>query len=280
MQSTSLNGFLVCNDQNWLQCLENSYAALRTSWHGEWVGLPTVLAHCIQFLALNESKGSEASMQMLKAAECVAQTIEASFANDGIESEPLYHNRLHFADALTTISLQIAIQSHLSNQSHPEWTACALLACIAHDLGHNGRINQFESELEKHSVQLLRPILDACGVEGVWREWTELCIIRSDFALVQQNNAAVKGTEFDWNLNWLIVFLNESDVMASASSQFGTSMGEALALEWEKIDFVDHKTVATPAGRKGFLKILTFSSPASHALGIQAAIAKEINSIR
>lgn len=280
MRSPSLNGFLVREDVSWLQCLENSYAALRSSWQGQWVGLPTVLAECIQFLGLNDAKASVASMQLLKAADTVAHVIEDSFADDGIAAEPLYHNRLHFADAIATISLQIAIQSHLSKQTHPEWAACALLACIAHDLGHTGRINQFESELEKHSVELLQPILEACGVSGVWREWTERCIIQSDFALVQKNHAAVQGAEFEWDLKWLIVFLNESDVMASASTKFGTSMGEALAREWQKIDFVAHKTVATPAGRKGFLKIISFSSPASKELGIQLAIDQEIQAIQ
>jgi hypothetical protein len=176
--------------------------------------------------------------------------------------------------------LQIAIQSHLSQESNEDWAACALLACIAHDFCHNGRINQFESEIEKHSVDMLRPILEECGVTGVWREWTEQCIIRSDFALVQQNHAAVKDAKFEWDLKWLIVFLNESDVMASASTKFGTGMGEALAREWKKIDFVAHQTVATPAGRKGFLKIITFSSPASKELGIQVTVDQEIKDLQ
>jgi hypothetical protein len=217
--------------------------------------------------------------QMLKAAERVAQEIESSFANDIFQTEPLYHNRLHFADAITTISVQIAIQSHLSQEFNVEWSACALLACMTHDFGHSGRINQFESELEKNSVQLLAPILEECGVSEEWRHWTERCIIQSDFAIVHHNHAAVKGAQFEWDLKWLIVLMNESDVMASASTHFGASMGEALAREWKKIDFVAHKTVATPAGRKGFLKIITFSSPASKELGIQAAIDKEIQTI-
>ena len=150
---------------------------------------------------------------------------------------------------------------------------------MAHDFGHSGRINQFESELEKNSVQLLAPILEECGVSEEWRHWTERCIIQSDFAIVHHNHAAVKGAQFEWDLKWLIVLMNESDVMASASTHFGASMGEALAREWKKIDFVAHKTVATPAGRKGFLKIITFSSPASKELGIQAAIDKEIQTI-
>jgi hypothetical protein len=280
VHSTSLNGFLVRNDDSWLKCLENSYSALRTSWQGEWVGLPVVLSQCVQFLGLNHEAISLPASQMLKAADSVAHQIENSFANDAVEAEPLYHNRLHFADAIATISLQIAIQSHLSQQRNEEWSACALLACIAHDFCHNGRINQFESEIEKHSVDMLRPILDECGVAGVWREWTERCIIRSDFALVQQNHAAVKDATFEWDLKWLIVFLNESDVMASASTKFGTGMGEALAREWKKIDFVAHQTVATPAGRKGFLKIITFSSPASKELGIQIAIDQEIKDLQ
>ena len=280
MQTTPLAGFLVRDEKTWQQCLDNSYAALRASWHGQWIGLPLVLQECVRYLNINERNVSAAASQMLQAAERVAQEIEASFANDIFQTEPLYHNRLHFADAITTVSVQIAIQSQLSKSFDAEWSACALLACIAHDFGHSGRINQFESELEKHSVDLLRPILDECGIEGQWREWTERCIIQSDFALVQQNHAAVQGAPFEWDLKWLIVFLNESDVMASASTVFGTDMGEALAREWKKIDFVAHKTVATPAGRMGFLKIITFSSPASKELGIQAAIEKEIQTIQ
>jgi hypothetical protein len=280
MPTHTLPGFLVCDEKNWFPCLEQSFAALRTSWHGQWVGLPTVLSECVRFLGLKDKVLSAHAEQMLMAADKVAYEIEASFANQGAQSEPSYHNRLHFADAITAISVQIAIQSQLKGESNAEWSACALLACIAHDLGHSGRINQFESEIEKNSVQLLQPMLDACGVAGTWREWTEQCILRSDFALVQKNHVAVQGAAFDWDLKWLIVFLNESDVMASASTQFGTDMGEALAREWEKIDFVAHKTVATPAGRKGFLKIIAFSSPASKELGIALAIEKEINTLQ
>ena len=280
MQLPPLHGYLVRDEQSWLQCLESSYAALRTSWHGEWVGLPLLLKECIRYLGFDQNNLSVPAAQMLKAAERVAQEIETSFANDIFQTEPLYHNRLHFADAITTVSVQIAIQSHLQKEFNPEWSACALLSCMAHDFGHNGRINQFESELEKYAVQLLGPILDECGVAGIWREWTETCILQSDFALVQKNHEAVKDASFEWDLKWLIVFLNESDVMASASTLFGTGMGEALAREWKKIDFVAHKTVATPAGRKGFLKIITFSSPASKELGIQSAIEKEIQTIQ
>lgn len=280
MQATPLFGYLVRDEKSWLQCLENSYAALRSSWQGEWAGLPALLQECIRYLGIDQKNISLPAAQMLKAAERVAQEIEASFANDIFQTEPLYHNRLHFADAITTVSVQIAIQSHLQQDFNAEWSACALLSCMAHDFGHTGRINQFESELEKYAVELLKPILDECGVVGVWRDWTEKCILQSDFALVSKNHEAVKDTAFEWDLKWLTVFLNEADVMASASTHFGIGMGEALAREWKKIDFVAHQTVATPAGRKGFLKILTFSSPASKALGIQTAIEKEIQTIQ
>ena len=280
MPTHSLPGYLVRDEKNWLPCLEQSFAALRTSWHGQWVGLPLVLAECVRFLGLKEGDLSEPAANMLSAAEKVAREIEASFANQTVSTEPCYHNRLHFADAITAISVQIAIQAHLKGETNTEWSACALLACIAHDLGHSGHINQFESEIEKNSVLLLQPVLDACGVKGVWREWAEQCILRSDFALVSKNHAAVQGAVFDWDLKWLIVFLNESDVMASASTAFGTDMGVALAREWEKIDFVAHKTVATAAGRKGFLKILAFSSPASQTLGIQQAVENEIRTLQ
>ena len=279
MQTTPLCGYLDREEKSCLQTLENAYAALRTSWHGDWVGLPLILQECIRYLGIDQKEVSLPAAQMLKAAERVAQEIEASFANDLFLIEPLYHNRLHFADAITTVSVQIAIQSHLKQDFNAEWSACALLSCIAHDFGHNGRINQFESELEKYAVKLLQPILDECGVVGLWRDWTEKCILQSDIALVRKNHEAVKDAIFEWDLKWLVVFLNESDVMASASTNFGLVMGEALASEWRKIDYAAHKTIATPEGRKGFLKIIEFSSPASKELGIQAAIDKEILAI-
>ena len=86
MKATSLNGFLVRDQQNWHQCLENSNDALRCSWHGHWVGLPLVVAECVRFLGLNDQHLSKPAANMLKAAEQVAQEIEIIFAHDGINA--------------------------------------------------------------------------------------------------------------------------------------------------------------------------------------------------
>jgi 2-polyprenyl-3-methyl-5-hydroxy-6-metoxy-1,4-benzoquinol methylase len=74
----------------------------------------------------------------------------------------------------------------------------------------------------------------------------------------------------------LIVFLNEADVMASASDKFGPQLGHSLAEEWRLIDFPAHQSVATDTGRKTFLRQLEFSSAASRLLRINANIAEQL----
>jgi len=153
---------------------------------------------------------------------------------------------------------------------------CALLTCIAHDVVHPGKVNLVESEIEKQSVNFLKPILASHSVPAEWQKVIETAIVRSDFSIVHHNHANVAGQVFQWDLKWLCVLLNEADVMASASAKYGPDLGKSLAREWQLIDFPHHSTVASLEGRKSFLKQLIFSSPASLVLGINERIAEEI----
>ena len=271
--------YLKLKDNHWHECLEDSYGYLRESWLSDWLGMPVILNECLRFLNLHEDKFSKAAGSMLDAAKNVASEIENQTRRLPKFTEPKYHNRLHFADALTSMSIQLAILVELEKKENQDWMACALLTCIAHDFKHPGKVNSIESEIEQHSVNFLRPILSINSVPDEWQKVIESAIIRSDFAITHHNHANVKGENFEWDLKWLSVLLNEADVMASASPKYGPDLGRSLAQEWHLIDFPLHATVASIEGRKLFLKQLLFSSPASMVLGLSERIANEIRSM-
>ena len=271
--------YLNLKEDLWHECLESSYGFLRASWTGNWLGMPFVLIECLRFLNLQENNLSEAGRGMLAAAKSVAYEIEKHAENLSELEEPKYHNRLHFADALTSMSVQLSILVALKKEANQDWMACALLTCIAHDFFHTGKVNLVESEIERQSVNFLKPILKSHSVPDEWRKIIDTVIVRSDFAVVHQNHAHVAGKAFEWNLKWLCVLLNEADVMASASAKFGPELGESLAQEWRLIDFPLHSSVASLEGRKNFLKQLIFSSPSSLVLGLGERISEEVLSI-
>ncbi len=271
--------YLDFKDRLWHACLEESYGFLRKSWRGDWLGMPLVLHECLIFLNLPDNNLSLAAKSMLNAAASVAIEIENQNKNQKTFSEPHYHNRLHFADALTSMVIQLAILVELDEKPDHDWLACALLTCMAHDFFHPGKVNRHASEIEKQSFDFLKPILNIHLVPDEWQKIIETAIVRSDFSIVHKNHAQVTGQKFEWDLKWLCVLLNEADVMASASAKYGPDLGESLAQEWRLIGFMQHTNVASPEARKNFLKNLLFSSPASSVLGWSERISDEIRTM-
>lgn len=268
--------YLKLRKYHWHECLENSYDFLRASWPGNWPGMPFLLLECLRFLDIKNNSLSAVGRSFLGAAQSVAIDIENQALSMQNFKEPEFHNRLHFADALTSMSIQLAILVQLEKKENQDWMLCALLTCIAHDFAHSGKVNLVETEIEIQSVSFLKPILIAHSVPDEWQKVIETAIIRSDFSIVHHNHANVFGLPFQWDLKWLCVLLNEADVMASASAKYGPDLGKSLALEWQAIDFPNHSTVASLEGRKTFLKQLIFSSPSSIVLGIKDKIVDEI----
>jgi len=277
MQASLFNEYLLAENDDWSICLENSFAVLRKSWQSEWVGLPYLLGRCVDFLNLSATSLSSDASQMLLTAKAIAERIEFQCSQSPVETEPKYHNRLHTADVLTSLSTLIFIQSKNQGDLDKDWIACALLAAIAHDFEHPGKVNQFESEIESNTMSQLQPFLLTHQVPSHWCNALEHAILRSDFALVQKNHELIKGKKFQCDQDWLNVYLNEADVMASATTKFGPELGNSLAQEWRMINFSAHQTVSTSTGRKAFLKQLVFSSDASKHLQINSKIALELS---
>lgn len=271
------NDYLNVKDGDWDICLHKSFSFLRQSWPSQWVGLPTLLNRCVDFLNLSTGTLPIDASQMLLTAQAVAKNIEFQSALNASKPEPKYHNRLHTADVLTAISVLIGIQSKIQNKLDTDWVACALLTAIAHDFSHSGNINSYESEIESETIKNLRPFFSTCKVASFWCDAIEHAILNSDFKLVRKNHELVLGKEFKCDQAWLNVFLNEADVLASATVKFGPELSHSLADEWRLIDYPTHKIVATDEGRKEFLKNLEFSSGASRHLQINSKIALELS---
>lgn len=196
MQASLFNEYLLAENDDWSICLEKSFAVLRTSWESEWVGLPYLLIRCVDFLNLSKNLSSDAS-QMLLTAKAISERIEFQCSQSSVEAEPKYHNRLHTADVLTSLSILICIQSKNQGDLDKDWIACALLAAIAHDFEHSGKVNQFESEIESNTMNQLHPFLLTHQVPSHWCKALECAILRSDFALVQKNHERVKDKNFN-----------------------------------------------------------------------------------
>ena len=250
----------------WSACLRASFAYVRQSWQTEWIGLPALLAQCLTFLHIPEHPEDPSVRSLVGTARSVALQIEIEKGCGTDTAEPGYHNRLHFADALTSVALQCHVEALHNKPLDAAWQAALLLVGLAHDFRHPGHINRHPRDIESATVEALLPFLDAAKLTPVWTERITTLILRSDFTMAHENHARVRERAFAWDLDWATVLLNEADIMASASEEFGPALSEALASEWMAIQFPAHATVATQAGRRQFLAGIQFSTHSGRLL--------------
>lgn len=261
---------------DWPLCLATSFGLVRQSWAGQWVGLPYLLERCADFLSLNQSAQTSTTAGLLATARELAVQIEAESACGTAAAEPPYHNRLHFADVLTAITLQVAIEGVQCKVQDGDWQAALLLIALAHDFRHGGGVNAHAAQMEQQAFDALRPLLERHGMAPGWIERIHAVIVRSDFLLVPENHRRVSGQKFDWCTDWATVLLNEADIMASASPTLGPALGHALAAEWARARLPAHVSVATAQGRRDFLKSIAFSSYSAEVLGAPEAVAAQL----
>ena len=252
---------------------------LRSKWPNAWPGLPVVLNACIQRLWPHKRPAvGSTSHKLLQAALAMASHMEnvAREAN----YEPLYHNRLHTADALTAICLLIQALQKKNMMVDNEWAAAFLFAVTSHDVLHPGGANGFLQEFERRSAKEMQYIATPLGIDVVWLQRVRELILRTDPTLVAANHDLVKDTPFEMNLDWACVLINEADILASATSRYGPELGKALAKEWALKNHPLHHVVGTPQGRLQFLSSLRFSSPAAEQFRMTHHVAKQIMSLR
>lgn len=233
-----------------------------------------VLNACVEKHWPHARPVSRDSMAMLDTAIAMAEHME-TFARNS-KYEPHYHNRLHTADALVSLTwLMQALQAQ-GYGVPDDWAACLLLCVTSHDVLHPGGANSYLQEFESQSVEQLKRLATQFGVSEPWLDTASYLILHTDPSLVTANHDKVAHRAFVMNQDWAVVLMNEADILASATKAFGPKLGNALASEWEYRKHPLHALVGTDAGRMQFLSSLRFSTPASKALYLPQEVAQQI----
>ncbi len=201
--------------------------------------------------------------------------------------EPAYHNRLHVADTLvaltlllrTTRGLQNPTEAESEQPSHPEWLA--LLAMLAHDLMHDGRINCQPMAMETRSFQALQPLMGHHQMAEADQVAVEHIILMTDPTLVAQCHQNMAGRQFSIHeLDALVVLVQEADIWVSSLPMLGAQLTQQMSQEWLAHAPERAQALIQPAGRLGFLRHASlFSSPAARELGIHRIRQAQIDAL-
>lgn len=263
---------------NWHDMLIQTLSHLRKAWPTDWPGLPVVLTSCMRQLWPTSLPREHDTAALLNAALVMANRIESITKTAAYE--PCYHNRLHTADALVSVCCMLQALRNTGHHVPNEWAACLLLAVTSHDALHPGGANSYLQEFEQQSVQLLTHMSQESGVSAHWVNIAAHLILHTDPTLVAANHDKVSQKPFVMNLDWAVVLMNEADILASATEEFGTPLGKALANEWQARDHPLHHVVGSDAGRLHFLSSLRFSTPASETFHLPQSVSQQIKQLR
>ncbi len=275
-----------------LNDLQSELRELRANWPQAWLGLPAVVIGCLDHLG--HAAGSPVAVRVAPLLACM-QALALQIEADGVNRhatgmEPAYHNRLHTADALLALTaLLLETRKNLASSADatgadPVASAPApaeWLAMLGHDFKHDGSVNKTPGELELRSVRLLQPLMAEHGVSTADAKLVESLILLTDPSGVPASHQKIAGRAFlVTDPDCLAVLVQEADILASSLAGIGQSLTLHLAQEWALFDVPRAEQVLTPEGRLGFLRFgAVFSSPASHRLGLPAALAEQIASL-
>ena len=268
------------------QTLNVSLMNLRRSWPHGWPGMQAVVAGCFQRLDLDLVPTDPAMLTCTRCIHDLSDWLERDGEErrrDGVE--PAYHNRLHTADTMVSLTLLLQAQRQLSGRdpvASARHERLSLLAMLAHDLLHDGGVNQFEAQLESRSVQALTPLMQHHGLPGSDQAVVRHLILKTDAQAVPATHKQIAGRPFDLDdLECLTVLVQEADIMASTLPSTGPSLTHHLAEEWTRSNPSQARQLLTPAGRLRFLEhAALFSSPASQLLGAQTARQAQMDALR
>ena len=276
--------------ENTLPTLADLHAGLvrlRASWPNDWVGLPVIVDDCLQRLGYRN--GQSLSDTARASRDCMV-TVATAIEDDGLQrhragNEPPYHNRLHIADTLFCMTdLLLATRATqqrdlASAPSDAEWVL--MLAMLAHDFEHPGKVNQFPGEIESHSVNEVQPLMQAAGIPEQVRALIAELILMTDPSRVRPHHEAMRGRAFNLDdAGCMAILLQECDILASAMPDIGIALTHQLANEWAKFSETMGASLLLVKSRIFFLRNQAqFSSPASHQLGLPAMTAAQIRQL-
>ncbi len=259
-----------------LRALEQSFNNLRQVWPHAWPGLPVVLRACVARLGGVSPRGAAA--KVVACALALAQDMERHGQRMGAH-EPPYHNRLHTADTL--VSLTFLLQAQRVHEGQVATTlqqreALMLLAMLGHDAEHPGTRNRYPFELERRSARrVLRAMRSQALSQSAQAEVEALILATEPTTLRQSASRALSACRLS-QFVCRAALIREADILSSALPVLAPSLTRALAKEWGRLDAAMGRRLLAPQAREKFLRDLArFDSPAAQALGLAQVVARQ-----
>ncbi len=267
--------------------LKSEFNRLRRLWQQDWVGLPALARESA--CRLGHRNMAELDTENRAVHDCIVLVADAIEVDGKLrqqrDEEPAYHNRLHIADTLCSLTCLLlatrAGQGRALDDAPLDIEWLMLLAMVGHDFLHSGQINRVPGEIEARSVTALLPLMEECGVSDAGREIVSELILMTDPARVRPNHEAFRGKAFDLaEPTCRALLLQESDILASAMPDIGIALTHQLADEWSRFSEGMAGSLLSTRSRIKFLReFALFSSPASQWLGLHDMKAAEIDAL-
>lgn len=204
------------------------------------------------------------SCPLIKASLLVAQRMQSEAL---LAQEPRYHNQWHTADVLSGSAALLKAERQRSGQVVDTWEKALILSAVSHDFMHPGGVNKHPFEIEQRSLTYVRNLWLGGGLSEQETERIKQLILHTDVSTVPDNHRRINGRVFEFDLDWTTVLMNEADIAASCSPEFGPLLDQDLAQEWRDAGHWKSDHQVTSQDRQQFLKSVVFSSPASVILG-------------
>ena len=164
--------------------LTQTLLELRYRWPHRWPGLAHVFKACLRRLGCDvdgqvsrssdcSKAGTSQRFQVLfNSAMAIARLSEHQSRR---QNEPSYHNRLHTADTLISMTALLSQTSSIGCSDSRDHNTCSrafdadhfafmLLVMLCHDVSHPGKINRFRFANELHSLRIVFPLLTREGL--------------------------------------------------------------------------------------------------------------------
>ena len=222
---------------------------------------------------------------------CLRLAFDVNAYNQKMGSnEPQYHNRKHFQDVCTSLTLLLNQKVVLGEDLafwdlKPEDFWILLLSAIAHDYGHDGSVNSYPHQLEKQSVEKINIFLNSKKKNGIdirnLISKIEPIILATDpSSLGELLNKFSRNQISPSKTDCLSMLMVEADLLASTLPKRGLLLGQQLAREWETTNPKAALVVATHQGRINFLEYIRFVSPYAITLGMEDIRQESINQLK
>lgn len=208
-----------------------------------------------------------------------------------VQTEPAFHSKKHMMEVCLMLSYLLMHEDECIHVDSIDlvWVSSPLekwqllLAAATHDLGHPGLMNGAPSQLEQHSLDLLRALLiDSAYPLPVVSEVLQVLepwVIATDHG---QYKALLERLSFEppAHVDCLAMLLVEADLAASVLPNRGQELTNRLVQEWAEPYPEKSIALQNQLGYLSFLASLQFISPHASKTGLPQILNNSLSQLR